>query len=585
MLRSSRTIASLIRALTWTSAATIATATAATVLVSCKDESQPEYWTDKLDDVKWRPRAVKRLEQFFEDAVTKANKDTEAKQVKDLLAKVREPLMKTYIEHYDNMDTKTRVSVIKLLAAFRDPQTEPALKKAFEEFAKNPRSTKDEQDIKWAARAASDLELAGLADPILNTYLKFKASTQLGGITYKDFSAAMVEISDKAWVGPLKAKLAEPIKKPKDAKDRDLIDPFRDQLFWQTTAAQVLGEIGDPAAVEALLKVLLDPEKVDVHATALMALVKIGKPAADQAAALLKGKADKLQAFQIKRIKEISKSDKTPEGEPWVPVGALVIGTIGRQDGIPVLIDALKKEKDESSKAVITRELTKIPPTRASKEAFKSAFESISLDTQMPAGGPALIVLADDAAHFFDPGMIDWLLDQAESAKGGGQEKKALQQQTAVTVLKLAKPDQMKKAAQAINKYGEKAEKDALALAESLTKACTDRVACYLAAIEKGENQDKDKQFAGIKAGYMAAIFGNEQTRDALIERLDAIDNAAVRFIAAQAIDHLSTKGSKAAAEKLDRIIKKNLKTADTNKIQGDRPLKQVMYRIESRAR
>src|SRR5262245_43567309 len=142
MLRS-RTIVLLIRSLVLGTAATVMTGAATTTLVGCKDESQPEYWVDKLEDPSWRPRAIKRLEQFFEDTVTRANKDVQNPDVQALLNKIVDPLTKSYVDHYGDLDTKTRVSLIKLLAAFRDKRTEPALKKAFEEFAKKPTGNKD----------------------------------------------------------------------------------------------------------------------------------------------------------------------------------------------------------------------------------------------------------------------------------------------------------------------------------------------------------------------------------------------------------------------------------------------------------
>ena len=71
---------------------------------------------------------------------------------------------------------------------------------------------------------------------------------------------------------------------------------------------------------------------------------------------------------------------------------------------------------------------------------------------------------------------------------------------------------------------------------------------------------------------------------DELVKRLDSIDNAAVRYTASQAIDHLLPKGSTKVADELKKIIDKNLKSADRDKIAGDAPLKQVMYRIRSRA-
>src|SRR5512144_3255057 len=139
MLRSSRTVVSLIRSLVLGTATTTATVLlASTLLVGCKDESQPDFWVEKLSDASWKARAVKRLEQFFEDAATKNGNDIKAPEVQELINKTVEPLTNTYVNDYDALDSKTRVSLIKLLAAFRDKRTEKALKKAFEEFAKKP---------------------------------------------------------------------------------------------------------------------------------------------------------------------------------------------------------------------------------------------------------------------------------------------------------------------------------------------------------------------------------------------------------------------------------------------------------------
>jgi HEAT repeat protein len=583
MLRSSRTIASLIRCLMLGTAATVAGAAVTSTLVGCKDEGQPEYWVDKLDDAAWRPRAVKRLEQFFEDAVTKANNDPNDPQVQALNNKIVEPLTQTYIQHFDTLDTKTRVSLIKLLASTRDKRTEPALKKAFEEFSKRPKTSKDEQDIKWAARAASDLKLASLAGPMVAAFDKLRASSMLGGVTYRDMNEAMNAIRDKGWVGPLVSKLDAEIVVPKSAKDKDLIDPYRDQLFWQTTSAEVLGYIGDPGAVEPLMKVMLDPAKADVQATALLALVKIGKPAADAAIKLLRGQDQKLANFHARRIKETGGKEE-PKDQPHVQTAALILGTIGRQEALPAMIEAVNNEKNEVTKAVIARELAKIPATPASKEAFKQAYESISINAVVPPGDSALEMLTESVGRFYDPAMVPWLLERAEKTAGGGEEKKGLQGAITVVVLKLAKPDQLAQAKAAVDKYGTQYEKDYHKLVDKVVKACGDRVSCYLEAIEKSENQEQNTQFAAIKSGYMIGIYGNEATRADLIGRLESIENAAVRYTAAQTIDFLSPKGSQEAAGKLRSIIEKNVKSADSDKIQGDAPLKQVMYRLDARA-
>ncbi|HEY4105194.1 MAG TPA: HEAT repeat domain-containing protein [Polyangiaceae bacterium] len=581
MLRSSRTIASLIRSLVLGTATTTTLVLVAASVVSCKDESQPEYWVEKLDDASWRARAVKRLEQFFEDSVTK-NGDLKSEGVQTLINKTVDPLTKVYVNNYDTLDEKTRVSLIKLLAAYKDKRIEPAVKKAFDEFAKQPATSKDDQDVKWAAIATDDLQLTGVSDSMLNAFLKLRASTMLGGVAYRDMSSAMMVAPSKAWVGPLTKLLDAEMVMPKTNKEKDLIDPYRDQQFWQVTAADVLGKIGDPAAVQPLIKILLDPTKADVQPTALIALVKIGKPAADAAVKLLQGQDDALSAFAARRIKETTGQDA--KGKPYISTAALIIGTVGRGDTIGPMIAALKSETDDGTKAVIARELAKIPATDDSKAAFKKAYESIPIDAEIPPAGSALETLTESAGQFFDPSMIDWLLDRAAKAKGSDDDKKSLQSAITITALKLAKPDQLPQVKAAVDKYGTQLEKDIYTQAAAELKACGDRVACYISELQKSENQDRAKQFSGIKAGYMIGILGNEQNRDQIVAGIDSVNNAAVRFVAAEVIDHLSPKGSKDAAAKLNAVVQKNAKSPDREKSSGDQPLKQVACRLEARA-
>lgn len=593
MFRSSRARASLIRSLLLGTATTAFAVTASSVLlVGCKDESQPDYWVDKLNEASWRARSVTRLSQFFEDASSKAKGDNNDPKVQELLNKIVDPLTKTYVEKYAEMDTKTRVALIKLLAAFRDKRTEPALKKAFEEFAKKPATGKDDADIKWAVRAAADLKLDSLADPLVQAFLKLRASTMLGGITYKDFNDAMVEIKAKSWTGPLISALDAPIERPSGAKDKDKIDPYKDQLFWQTTAAQVLGEIAAPEAVEPMMKIMLDPEKADAQATAVLAMVKIGKPAAEAAIKLLKGEDEKLIAFHYRRLKELKqikdedekKLKEKPQDAPHVQTAAIMVGTIGRGEGVAPMLDALKKAEKDVTRALIARELVKLPRSAESLAAFKEAFEKISIEANVPPGMNALQMLAEAAGQFYNSELIDWLLERADKTKGSGDDLKALQGAIVVTTIKLAKPDQLDKVKAAVDKYGTKLEKDLFAQAEKLVKQCTDKADCYLSEMEKSTNQEQATQFVGIKAGYMGAILGGDAQRDELVKRIDSFENAAVRFVAAQTIDHLSPKGSKEAAAALRKVVAKNAEGGDKNKMAGDAPIKQVMYRIEARA-
>lgn len=581
MLRSSRTLASLVGSLMLAAPAVTVSIAASAVLSGCKDESQPDYWVDKLSDRAWQSNAVKRLEQFFEDTFTRANKDLNAPDMKALADKVVEPLTKTYTDNYSDLDDKTRQDLIKLVASFRDKRTEPALKKAFQEFAK---SGKGAEDVKWAARAAGDMKVDGLAEPMGQAFDKLKASSKEGGNVYRDLNEAMVKHPSPAWSGLLKLKLQPEITPPGDGKNPELLERYRNELFWQTTSAQLLGELKDESAVEPLLKVMLDPAKADVQATAALALVKIGKPAAARALKILADQDPDMAAYCAAHVQKATGAKEAPKDKPHIPTAAVVLGAMGRPETVDAMIAALKAETDASNRAVIARELAKIPATPASKQAFKTAYEATPLSEDIPPGANALQTLTESAGAFYDSEFVPWLIDRANKTSGSGDEKTLLQSTATITAIKLMKPDQTAVVGDAVNKWGTQIEKDAFKLASDMLKACGDRVDCYLANIEKSENQEKTKQQAGIKAGYMIGVYGNDKARGDLINRLDSIDNAAVRFVASQTIDYLSPKGSKEAADELDKIIEKNAKSADKNKAAGDAPLKQVMIRVRARA-
>ncbi|HEX4473461.1 MAG TPA: HEAT repeat domain-containing protein [Polyangiaceae bacterium] len=578
MLRSSRIVVSLVHTLSLSPL--VLGTLAATTLVGCKDESQPEYWVDKLKDPAWQSNAVKRLEQFFEDTFTRSNKDLTSPDVKALADKVIDPATALYVGSYDDLDDKTRESLVKLIAAFRDKRGEPALKKSFDEFAK---TGKGGEDVRWASRAQAEMKLDSLNDSIGNAFAQLKAS-RVGASVYLDLKEAMVTHPSPAWSAMLKSKLDADIVPPGDGKDPTVLERFRNEQYWQTVAAQLLGELKDESAVEPLIKVMLDPAKADVQATAALALVKIGKPAAARAVKLLSDQDPTLAAYSIARVQKATGAKEVPKDKPYISTAAVILGVMGRPETLDAMVTALKAASDESTRAIIAREIAKIPPTPASKLAFRQAYESISLDTQIPPGANALETLTESSSQFYDPEFVPWLLERAEKTKGTGEDKSLLQTTALLSAIKLMKQDQVGIVGDGVKKWGSPIEKDAFQQSSGLLQACGSKEECFLANIEKSENQDRSKQAIGIKAGYMFGVLGNDQARGQLIDGLSSIDNAALRFVAAQTIDFLSPKGSLEAADALQKIIDKNAKTADKDKIANDEPLKQVMFRIRARA-
>ncbi len=271
-----------------------------TIAASSQGENQPEYWTRQLAQKESRPRAIEQLERMFEDALAAApnpapqHSKSDTPKVKALVDQMIEPLVETYAEGHADLDAASRVRCIKLIAGFGDPRGEPAFRTALEDFVARPRTKPEDEDIKWAIRAQRDLKLPRLSPLVLQVFQRLEVHTLLGGIIYKDLQDTMAGAPEKAWAEPLKTMLQPEIEPPKQ-QDWNSFDKFRDQLFWQTVACLVLGKIGDPSAVTPLMKVIVDPNKANAATTAVLALVKIGKPSVDAAVKLLKGESKELE--------------------------------------------------------------------------------------------------------------------------------------------------------------------------------------------------------------------------------------------------------------------------------------------------
>jgi HEAT repeat protein len=575
MLRTWRAAFSLIRALLFGTAIP-ALGLGVVTLAGCQDESQPEYWVDKLSDNGLRPRAIKQLDQFYEDAATRANQAGDSPEMKALTEKIVLPLTSTYVEQYDNVDEKTRHRLIKLLATMRDPRTEPALLKAMSDFADKGRGG---EDLKWSARAAVDLKLESVSEKLLGAFLKLRADSEEGGAVYRDLNTSMLAMANKSWTKALVDKLDPPMELP-TGKDPAKVTEFRNQQFWQTTSAQLLGVIGDPAGIDALFRVLVDPGKANVQPDAFIALVKIGKPAVARATQILQGQDKDMVELAASKARKATGNALLASDAPHVRTAAIALGTIGHASAAPALIAALQASENETNKAVILRELTKLPASPETKQAFKAGFVALSQDAVIPPGQAAQPQLAEAATSFFDPELVPWLLQQTAAAKKDDDLQSAL----LVAAIKLMTAEQLSSVSAAIDKYGSDLEKGVFNEAASVVKACGKDAACYFDATTKSSNQTDKAQFVGIKAAYMLGVYGNEKVRDQLVSSIDSVTNAAVRFTVSKVIDALSPKGSTAVADQLQKVIEANQKRGDQDKIAGDAPLKQVTYRLRSRA-
>jgi hypothetical protein len=206
----------------------------------------------------------------------------------------------------------------------------------------------------------------------------------------------------------------------------------------------------------------------------------------------------------------------------------------------------------------------------------------------IPPGAPAITVLIESLASFYDPSVVETLIRRGNVFKGETEDRDMIRDSAMSTMIKLMKKQQIELVEKTISDWAPKAdqaklEKQALARAKAALIACDDKVECYLAKLEETAVQEKEEQFTGIKASYMLGILGSDKTRMDIVNRFSKIKNAAIKFAAGQALDHLAPAGDKAAASEIEKLLQANIEKGDRNLIAGDAPLRQIMLRLLAR--
>jgi HEAT repeat protein len=585
MFRSARRITPLLRSLLLGVATASAVTVAAGSLAGCADENDPETHVKRLDDPATTPGAVNRTVQFFEDAMTRDNKDRNGPTVKPLLDKIVEPMTKKCVA--GDLDERTNSKLIKFISDTRDPRGEPCLIKALKDY--KPDNT--EEDVRWSCRAIGAMKSKAAAGPLLEVFTKFRPSKPKAGTVYRDVADAMVAINDPSWEGQLISMIGRPI------ADRKDVATLKDEMFWQITAAQLLGLQKSEKAVDPLLKMILSPMKADAAATAILALVKIGKPSIASAVGLLKGdNKDLIEYSRVENLKGVDKPNneqKKAAETAHISTAALVLGTIGREETAMPLLEALDKAEDVP-RAIIARELSKLPKTPDTLKAFQTAYEKTPVTLTIPPGMGAREAMLEAAGMFFDASLTPWIIKTALDAKGEDADVAPVRDVSLATAMKLMTAEQIADVDKLYNKsqtgadgkpstVGKAFEKEYKMTKELLT-ACGTKVECYLAKVADPNSQTKDNQIIGIKAAYMVGVLGSPDVRMKLIEAMPKITNAAVRFVSVSVIDALSPKGDAAVAQKLQAIVDDAEEKRNEAMIAANAPFKTVIYRLNARA-
>lgn len=592
MSRSLRRIAPLLHSLFFGAAITSGVMLAAGSLVGCADENDPATHVKKLSDTATRPQAVGRLIQFFEDAMSRDKGDRKGPTVTPLLETIIGPLNETCLT--GDLDDRTNAKLVKFISDARDPRGGDCLIKALKDF--KPERKETEEAVRWAARAVGPMKLKTAAAPLIDVFIKLRVSKlKQEPELYRDVSDAMVELADPSWEAQLIDRLNHPI------ADRKDVPTLRDEIYWQTTSALILGIIKSNAAVKPLIKIVLSPSKADIGTTAVNALIKIGKPVVAPAIALLRSEDKELVEYSKG---ENLKANAGPDGKvpdaaakaaekAHVGAAAIILSMLGREDGSAALLDTMDKG-DDLARAIIARELPKLPTTPDTIKAFEAAYEKTPTSLSIPPSSGARESMIEASSNFFDASIVPWIVKTAVDLKGEADTVDPIRASSFQTVLKIMKADQVPEAEKLFNIKADgpdgkpstlgKAYEKEYKITTDMLKACGDKVDCYFGKLVEPASQEEKTQFQGIKALYMIGVLGGPEVRQKLIDTLPKLSNAALRYISGQIIDHHSPKGDAALAAALQKIVDDGEASKDPLKIQGNSSFKTVIYRLNARA-
>jgi hypothetical protein len=521
-----------------------AVALSSALSVGCADENDPKTWAKRLDDPAQRAPAVKRLDQFFNDAMSNASSANkrEDPKVKEVLDDSVEALSKTYIT--GGLDEKTRKDLIKLLGDMGDPRASSAYAKAFKDFEPG----KNDDDVKYAAQGTTRLAQSnqatdqGLVDALWDCFAKFQPSKNNKSINLvKDLQNAVMVVKSPSYGPKAVEKLTAPVTDPKDpAQGMDQIQ------FWQLTAARLIGELKYTAGVKPLVKVLMTPTKGDLIFPVRLALTRMPKEAEPVLITALKGTDPELQAL----------ADKYPD-KAYIPRIAEPLAYISRPAGRDAILEALDKADNDSNRTVLATELTHFPSDPKIVKAYVDAYNKVPANSAIGllGGGNGHAIIAQSAANLFDPSLTDWLLKETASAKGEAAD--AMPPAALQAAIKLMNNSQEKSVGDAVNKIsGQAIEKDMFKSASAVLDKCKQDATCYVGVLDTPVPSTPPAAKMGhVKAAWMAAIYGNQATKQDLVGKVDKVKDGSVRLAMVEAIDHLSPQGDAANADKLEAIV------------------------------
>jgi hypothetical protein len=480
-------------------------------------------------------------------------------------------LTRVAVESYGSLPPKLRLGLINLLVSFNTSEVTPAFATALESYAANKQ---DVESAIWAARGA-----AAHSGPELPAALvKVWEAVEMNDRDFRRFSAHFVPAlrtnAQPEWALFLSRALIPEIERPARFDDKPAVKAYQNQLFWQSTAAELLGQLKAGEYARSLVVVLLTPSKREVHGEAERALLQMGASVLPTLEALLQGNDAELVALA---------GSAGVAREPAAYFATRLLDQLRLPASIPMLKQAWESTKEPVTRTLIVRALSWIPGAEVA-ELLKQTFVGTKLDTTLPEGESALEVLAVAAANSFEhDALLPWLSERVDKVPGKGSRKGDVQRVLIESVSKLAFTKDVKPASKVAQLYGGRTGTPMFEQASRLLKECGEDVKCYRAKATDLTASSPEGTFTRIKAIWMLGMLGSPVDRAALLSTLEAPLPREVLHATLRVIEELTPTKDDAVVLGLRGVVGK-LPVEAEKEAQGQRAaVEAAMWRVGAR--
>ncbi|MGH7271693.1 MAG: hypothetical protein ACREJ3_14780, partial [Polyangiaceae bacterium] len=409
-----------------------------------------------------------------------------------------------------------------------------------------------------------------------NVFSAFHLSKARSQRLFQALHNAIVNVHDASYGDKAIEKLKAPV-------IPDNVDSMKDQInWWQLTSIQVISKLRDTRAVKQLVLVLLSPTKMDLNASARMALLKMAKAAEPELIKALNGQDP----------------DYVTAGEAYKDKANLAIladtlALTSLPAGRDAILAALPGASTDTERTGLAQALVQFPDDPRVEPAFLGAYKKLTWNSTVDLLGALKprAALAQASANFYDPSLTDWLLKEIAGAPDGASKLMALE--AALKLMpsskKVAVGAALQKAKAILPNDVYQASKQMYDYAGQALDKCNASTSCYLGVLDEPiPSSPTTANWRAIKSAWMAVIYGKgsaqDMTRKELLKRIDKVKDASARLAVVEAIDELAPKGDTAAADALDKMVASDTAAGDKLVLMADDSVVKIALRLRARA-